>query len=95
MAVQHITTSGSTVYFSTGCNVISIRVVGMTTAGHQVEIVDPSNLHLWGTESAGPSYCEESILTRQWPNGFKVTTLDSGYVDVEANEGSPTIRVVI
>ncbi len=91
MAVQHVTAAGSTVFSPNGCRVKSIHWVGGTTAGHLLEIQDAAGNHLYGSQAAGQYNEIESITDRNWPTGFKVTTLDSGYVDVETYDPGTSV----
>jgi len=64
----------------------SIRVHGMagSVAGSLYRLDHPtSGVLLFRTEAAGAWYVEESITQRIWPDGFKVTTLGAGEIDIE------------
>ena len=66
----------------------SIRVHGMagSVAGTLYRLDHPtSGALLFRTEAAGAWYVEESITQRLWMDGFKVTTLGAGEIDIECD----------
>lgn len=81
--VTTVTVSGSTVYLPAGCKVKAIRWTLATTAGHVARIESPDGALLWRGVAAGANHEVESITERSWEDGFKVTTLQSGEIDVE------------
>lgn len=78
------TPSGETIYFEGGCRIKSIRVVGMA-AGDTVVVTNQDGDTIWETIAAIENYVEESVMTRDWPQGFLVTALDSGKLYVETD----------
>lgn len=66
----------------------SIRVHGLalSVAGSLYRLDHPSSgALLFRTEAAGAWYVEESITQRVWPDGFKVTALGAGEIDIEVD----------
>lgn len=84
MALYKVSTAGSTIIASGNVMVKSVRWVGATTAGHGLVIQDSASNELFKSAASAANYVEESILDRKWYNGFKVTTLGSGDVYIEA-----------
>lgn len=64
-----------------------VRWIGATTAGHQCVIQDANDNILWDSEAAGANYVEADSLDREWRDGFKVTTLDSGALRIYVARG--------
>lgn len=79
-----VTSAGSTLIYDSSLDVMAIRFTGATTAGHQCVIQGSDNEELWRSVAGGANYTELDGVKRKWKNGFKVTTLDSGQVIVEA-----------
>ena len=84
MALYKVSAAGATIIATGNLTVKSVRWVGATTAAHGLVIQDSASNELFKSTASGANYVEESILDRRWWNGFKVTTLGSGDVYVEA-----------
>lgn len=64
----------------------SIHWVGATTAGHLLEIEEStlvaSPAPIYTDAAAGSNYVSRALIEKSYPNGIKVTDLDSGTVYV-------------
>lgn len=62
-----------------------VHVIGVTgtAAGHAYRLEDPAGNLLYRTVANGAYYESESITQRQWDDGVKVISLDSGSIDIE------------
>ena len=68
-------------------SILEIRWVGASAAGDEVIIKDSLDHVLWHSVACGEFNLECSDLRREWKNGFKVPTLDSGVLYVLAVVG--------
>ena len=85
VSVVTVTTAGATDVAPGSLRLHSIRWREATTAGHTCVVTDAAGVTLWESVAGGANYVEESDLLKKWPNGvngLKVSTLESGEVDI-------------
>ena len=82
-----VTSASGTPVRTESTTVKQIRWIGATDAGDECIIKDPDDNILWDSVAAGASYVEADTLDREWPEGFKVTTLDSGVLRIYTERG--------
>jgi len=82
-----VTLESSTPVRTESTTVKQIRWIGAEAAGDECIIEDLDGNILWDSVAAGESYVEADTLDREWPGGFKVTTLDSGVLRIYTERG--------